>query len=75
MGRKPKPTIVHVDCPCCQAELKVSIWKQRIGEPSPVEYDISASVEALTQGRLFAGEPADPDAAGQAVAEEGALDG
>ena len=55
MADKPKkPTVeVFVDCPHCESELKIDVYKTRIGEPDPVEYDITTSVHVEKQGRLF----------------------
>ena len=54
MAKKPTVT-VFVDCPCCKAELKVDVWKRRVGTPDPAEYDINTLVDVVKQGKLFEG--------------------
>ena len=54
MPKEKKPTVtVFVDCPHCQSELKIAVYKKRLGEPLPAEYDITTNVTVEKQGKLF----------------------
>lgn len=52
--KKKKPNVsVYVDCPVCESRLHVDVYKQRINEPEPAEYDITTHVRVDIQGHLF----------------------
>jgi hypothetical protein len=52
--RKKKPTVTAwIECPCCESELKVDVFKKRVNKPEPAEYDVTADVKVEKQGRLF----------------------
>lgn len=53
--KKPKkPTVdVDVDCPCCNALLRVKIWKSRANPSPPAEYEYRKEVTVDQQGKLF----------------------
>ena len=54
MSKPRKPTVtVFVDCPHCKSELKIEVFKKKIGAPEPAEYDITTTVRVVKQGRLF----------------------
>jgi len=59
MDKKPSVDVT-IDCPSCKALLNVKVYKTRIGEPEPVEYDIETVVSVDEQGRLFVDDP-DPN--------------
>ena len=45
MAKQKKPNVtVFVDCPCCQSELKIEVYKKRVGTPEPAEYDVTTTV-------------------------------
>jgi len=56
MAKAKKATVtVNVECPCCKSELKVDVFKKRIGPVEPAEYEVTTDVEVEKQGQLFKG--------------------
>jgi len=54
MSKEKKPSVeVFVDCPHCQSELRIKVFKKRVGAPEPAEYDLTTDVFVVKQGKLF----------------------
>lgn len=54
VDKTKKPTAeFEVTCPHCLSLLSVEFWKQRIGEPDPVDYEVGSEAAVVKQGRLF----------------------
>ena len=61
MAKKPAVDI-RIECPHCKSTLHVQVFKERIGEPEPVDYDITTKIVIDKQGRLFDDDKTSKDA-------------
>lgn len=54
MGKKKKGLIdVEINCPLCDAKLRVAIFRKRLNPIEPAQYEVTSTVEEVKQTELF----------------------
>jgi hypothetical protein len=52
-SKKPYIKIEKIECPKCQSELEISVFRTKVNDPEPSEYEIKTEVRVIKQGKLF----------------------